>query len=62
MKTQILLLLWLVKNILLVCQSLFIYKTHGHILGTDYQVGLKKKKKKTLQLIDMFPSFSRKVI
>ena len=45
MKTQILLLLWLVKNILLVCQSLFIYKTHGHILGTDYQVGLKKKKK-----------------
>ena len=61
MKTQILLLLWLLKNILLVCQSLFIYKTHGHTLGTDYQIGIKKKKK-TLQLIDMFPSFPRKVI
>ena len=46
MKTQILLLLWLLKNILLVCQSLFIYKTHGHTLGTDYQIGIKKKKKK----------------
>ena len=45
MKTQILLLLWLLKNILLVCQSLFIYKTHGHTLGTDYQIGIKKKKK-----------------
>ena len=43
MKTQILLLLWLLKNILLVCQSLFIYMTDGHTLGTDYQVGLKKK-------------------
>lgn len=44
MKTQILLLLWLLKNILLVCQSLFIYKTHGHTLGTDYQLGLNKTK------------------
>lgn len=52
-----LLLLWLLRNILPVCLSLFICQTRGHTLGADYQLG---KKPSNLQML--FPSFSRKAI